>query len=365
MSELNTIQVKKNKVRENEAAERKAAYEQHRREVLQKRKRQQTIKYVTSFSLIIAAIILCCAYLFGVFDPKEDKDTNKRGSSSNTYADSENNSSSGDVDDNDEKETKPDYVAVVGFDADNYVFVDSMYKFETSDKILEMLTEAANTDSEAQEEYQFLLKNKSAYPQGLLYLAVNEPLALEFVIEYPFESKDATYYFDLSKEMEEKEIPHFLQWDERWGYSAYGDDCMGLDGCGPTCLSMVIMGLTKNEVYNPMSVANYCMQNGFYLDGVGTKWEFFTEGADFFGLTSSQISNDEARMIKELEKGNVLICSMAPGDFTMSGHFIVIWDYVDDEFVVNDPNSIVRSEKTWSYEVLEKQFKAIWTFGLK
>ena len=139
---------------------------------------------------------------------------------------------------------------------------------------------------------------------------------------------------------------------------------MGLDGCGPTCLSMVIIGLTGKEMYNPMYVANFCDSQGYYLDGVGTKWEFFTKGAEFFNLTSSQIGNDEEIMKRELEKGNVLICSMAPGDFTMSGHFIVIWDYKDGEFVVNDPNSITRSNKTWSYEVLEDQFKAIWTLGL-
>lgn len=357
MSELNTIQVKKNKQRENEAAKKKAAYEQHRREVIAKRKRQQKIKYATSFSLIIAAIILCCAYLFGVFDPK-DNESETKPPITNT---------GGNVADEPETPEKPTtpVVEIPGFKASDYVFSDNMYKFEIDDKILTMLQKAAKTESDVQEVYQFLLDNKSAYPQGLLYLAVNEPLALDFVIEYPFESKEASFYYDLSDEMAEKRVPHLLQWDKRWGYSAYGDDNMALDGCGPTCLSMVLIGLTNNEIYNPMYVANYCEQRGYYLDGVGTKWEFFTKGAEFFNLESMQIGNDEARMISELEKGNVLICSMAPGDFTMSGHFIVIWDYKDGEFIVNDPNSITRSNKTWSYDVLKDQFKAIWTFGLK
>lgn len=361
MSELNTIQVEKNREREREAARRRAAKEQQRQEAIRKRKQQQMIKYVSSFALIITAIILCCAYLFGVFDPKDEKQQDDSNPETNIVVNntSDNNESSSST-----EETTPNYVEVVGFNADDYVFLDSMYKFETEEKILDMLENAANTASDAQEEYQFLLKNKAAYPQGLLYLAVNEPLALEFVIEYPFESKDATYYYDLSEEMSQQKVPHLLQWDKRWGYSAYGDENMALDGCGPTCLSMVLIGLTGKEIYNPMYVANYCEERGYYLDGVGTKWDFFTEGAEFFNLTSMQIGNDEARMISELEKGNILICSMAPGDFTMSGHFIVIWDYKDGEFVVNDPNSIVRSEKTWSYEVLKSQFKAIWTFSL-
>ena len=357
MSELNTIQVKKNKQRESEAARQKAAYEKQRREAIQRRKRQQTIKYATSFSLIIAAIVLCFAYLLDVFEPNDnEKETSKQTNSRVESSDNNANDST--------EETTPPVVDVSGFDASDYVFIENMYKFEISDKILEMLENAANTEGEAQEIYEFLLENKAAYPQGLLYLAVNEPLALEYVVKYPFESKDATYYHDLSKEMSERKVPHLLQWDERWGYAAYGDDNMGLDGCGPTCLSMVIIGLTGKEMYNPMYVANFCDSQGYYLDGVGTKWEFFTKGAEFFNLTSSQIGNDEEIMKRELEKGNILICSMAPGDFTMSGHFIVIWDYKDGEFVVNDPNSITRSNKTWSYEVLEDQFKAIWTLGL-
>lgn len=354
MAGLDTIHVEKNREREQETARRKAIQEQRRQEAIKRRKRQQTLKYVTSFSLIISAIILCSAYLMGAFDPKNNKDP--QSSSSDIVG--ENNLP------DDESSSSP-YVEVLGFDADNYEFVDSMYKFEISDKILTMLEDAANTESEAQEEYNFLLEHKAAYPQGLLYLAVNEPLALEFVIEYPFESKDATYYFDLSEEIAKQKVPHLLQWDSRWGYSAYGDDNMALDGCGPTCLSMVLIGLTGNQIYNPMYVANYCEELGYYLDGVGTKWDFFTEGAKFFDVNSSQISNDEQVMINQLEKGNILICSMAPGDFTMSGHFIVIWDYKDGEFVVNDPNSVIRSQKTWSYEVLEDQFKAIWTFSMK
>ncbi len=353
MAGLNTIHVEKNREREREAARRKALQEQHRQEMIKRRRRQQTIKYATSFSLIISAIILCFAYLLGVFEAEDaDKDTpgNNTGIVNNDNTGEENSSS---------------YMEVIGFNADDYVFVDSMYKFETSDKILSMLEQAADTEGEMQARYKFLLDNKEAYPQGLLYLAVNEPQAVSFVIEYPFESKDATYYFDLTAEIEKQRVPHLLQWDSRWGYSAYGDDNMALDGCGPTCLSMVLIGLTGNQLYNPMYVANYCEELGYYMDGVGTKWDFFTEGAEFFDVNSYQISNDEQVMINELSKGNILICSMAPGDFTTTGHFIVIWDYKDGDFIINDPNSVIRSDKTWSYEVLEDQFKAIWTFEMK
>ena len=41
---------------------------------------------------------------------------------------------------------------------------------------------------------------------------------------------------------------------------------------------------------------------------------------------------------------------MLPGDFTTSGHFIVIYGHNFLGFKVYDPNSIERSERTWSYD---------------
>ena len=42
--------------------------------------------------------------------------------------------------------------------------------------------------------------------------------------------------------------PLFLQWDPRWGYTEYGEDSfLGLSGCGPTCLSMVLYYLTGDK----------------------------------------------------------------------------------------------------------------------
>lgn len=46
-------------------------------------------------------------------------------------------------------------------------------------------------------------------------------------------------------------IPLLLQWDERWGYKNYGDNIMAINGCGPTCLSMVVSYLKQNGQYHP------------------------------------------------------------------------------------------------------------------
>ena len=56
---------------------------------------------------------------------------------------------------------------------------------------------------------------------------------------------------------------------------------------------------------------------------------------------------------------------MKPGDFTQAGHFIVIYAYEDGVFRVHDPNSIVRSEKTWDYDTLKGQISNLWSFSKK
>ncbi len=68
------------------------------------------------------------------------------------------------------------------------------------------------------------------------------------------------------------------------------------------------------------------------------------------------------RSFQYLKKGNPIICSMGPGDFTTAGHFIVLVGVEEGKIKVNDPNSKERSSKLWDYETLEPQIKNLWVF---
>jgi predicted double-glycine peptidase len=68
-------------------------------------------------------------------------------------------------------------------------------------------------------------------------------------------------------------------------------------------------------------------------------------------------------MIDRLEQGKPLIAALSAGDFTDSGHFIVISGYKDGSFAVNDPNSLERSAKGWTFEQLSGQIRVIWAFS--
>ena len=68
---------------------------------------------------------------------------------------------------------------------------------------------------------------------------------------------------------------------------------------------------------------------------------------------------------EKLAAGTPLICSMWPGDFTTSGHFILLTGLDEaGRVVLNDPNSPKNSEKAWDMAELLPQIRAVWQFWL-
>lgn len=219
------------------------------------------------------------------------------------------------------------------------------------------LAELALTDPDIAEIYA----HKEEYPEDLLMaLAANQEVT-EFVKGYLTASQTVTG--GISPDETAQSFPLFMQWDARWGYVPYGGLNIGISGCGPTCLSMVIFALTRNEKATPDALASYSMDNGYYTEGVGTSWSFMTDAVSKYGVRASEIGLDEAEMKYYLDRGCPIICAMRPGDFTNSGHFIMIYGYDKDGFMVNDPNSRERSDKRWDFETLRYQIKNLWGYS--
>lgn len=226
----------------------------------------------------------------------------------------------------------------------------------------EEAVELLETCGKKDERYRQVLEKLEEYPQALVMnLAVN-PEMISFVCDYPggVEAEPEIRTVEL-----EQKCPLFLQWDKRWGYHSYGtDSTIAVSGCGPTALAMVATALTGEPV-TPVDVAEYAMEKEYYLPGVGTMWTLMTSGAKHYDLDSEQMEPDDYVMKKMLDRGEMLICSMRKGDFTINGHFIVIYGYDDEGFLVNDPMCIYRSKQHWTFKQLRKQFKAIWSLCLK
>lgn len=209
-----------------------------------------------------------------------------------------------------------------------------------------------------------IYKNRSKYPEAMLNAYINNPEMEDFVAGYLNADKNSSQNEGLTEQEKQEDYPLLLQWDKRWGYAPYGGSMIGLSGCGPTCLSMVLFSLTGNDAQTPAQIAQFSEANGYYIPGSGTAWSLMTEGAAQLGLSSRELPLAESTMKSALDSGRPIICSMAPGDFTNEGHFIMIYGYNEQGFLVNDPNCISRSSQPWTFDRLSGQIKNLWAYSL-
>lgn len=198
------------------------------------------------------------------------------------------------------------------------------------------------------------------YPISLIELFERNPETEGFVLNYPFH-KDLDP--DLSRYDREEGVPLFLQWDPMWGYEKYGSDMLAITGCGPTCLAMVGWYLTGDENMTPDRIAKFAQRGGYYEKGYGSSWTLISEGGQELGLQVTELPLVKKKIDTSLEAGKPVILALGEGDFTSTGHYIVLTGIEEEGYRVNDPNSRVNSRQIWSYEQLEGQIRNIWSIG--
>ena len=246
-----------------------------------------------------------------------------------------------------------DYVSLCGLP-----FVDKPVD-RTPNQIQKRLEELAEDKEVIAEIY----RNSSRYPEDMLDALANNPEMADFVDHFLTSDTRPTGR-GLTKAEKQQEYPLFLQWDPRWGYVEYGDGSnIGLAGCGPTCLSMMLYYLLGDENITPDVIAEYSMENGYYMSGTGTAWKLLEDVAAVYGVSVDQPKASEKTLKNALDQGEIVICSMKPGDFTAGGHFVVIYGYDEEGFLINDPNCVARSRQRWTYEEIGRQIKHTWVYG--
>ena len=203
----------------------------------------------------------------------------------------------------------------------------------------------------------------ASIPESLQVFKQKYPEAASFVDDYP-RARNAHPSMDVSGEVTKGVVPLFIQWDERWGYTDYGGGFFGTNGCGPTCLSMVVCGLTGDASVTPYAVARYCEEMGWYTPGAGTSWSLMSDGAMHYGLNVEKGTVSAEYLTEALAEGKVLIASMRPGNFTYTGHFIVLTGLnKNGQVLVNDSNSPSNSAKVWDAQTLAEQMKGVWAYS--
>jgi len=237
------------------------------------------------------------------------------------------------------------------------------------EKIKKLEAIKGKLNSQEAERLDYIIKNIDSYPDTLIDLVARNHETVDFVYSYKDREKynnrklsadiNSSYYVD-------GDVPLFLQWDRRWGYRIYGKEMIGLSGCGPTSLAMVIRHFDSDSTLNPYDVAKYSQDNGYVSADNFTSWKLFETGLSKYGLESQDVIPVEAKMKKALDDNKILIVSVKPGTFTERGHIIVIKGYnKNGDFLINDPNSIVNTNKTWSFDELKSEIRKIWGVSSK
>lgn len=150
------------------------------------------------------------------------------------------------------------------------------------------------------------------------------------------------------------EVVYYNQADARWKDKPYGrTGTIGRSGCGPTALSIAVSSLTDKKV-DPVQMSKWAYENGYYSEGVGSYHTLIPNGAKYFGLkVEGCTENEPQRIVDALAKGKLVIAIMAKGNFTNSGHFIVLRGVTADKrILVADPVSRNRSEKEWDLSII-------------
>ena len=197
------------------------------------------------------------------------------------------------------------------------------------------------------------------YPWEIIELYENNPETRDFVLNYPFRKEMSLDLSGYSRDT----VPLFLQWDPMWGYASYGSSCIAVTGCGPTCLAMAGYYLTGEDRFNPVEVAAFAEKNGYYEKGYGSSWTLVSEGAERLGLSVKELPLVKKKITGALDSGSPVILALGKGDFTSSGHYILLTSWNGEAFAVRDPNSRIRSEHLWTYEQLEGQIRNIWAIS--
>ena len=165
----------------------------------------------------------------------------------------------------------------------------------------------------------------------------------------------------------------YLQTDPRWGsldYSAPGEKTtIAASGCGPTAMAMVLATWADPSV-NPKTECAWALAHWYKAPRQGTYYGYFEPAGARYGLRVTRLNytslygkstsayHDQVK--DALDRGELVIACMGPGNWTSSGHYVLVYGIEGDTIYINDPASTKAARTKGSYSLFKQQVKYYW-----
>jgi hypothetical protein len=240
------------------------------------------------------------------------------------------------------------------------------------DDVKQSLAEMAPAD----ERIQYIYDNMDQYSaQILTYFVtrIDTKSVIDFVYDYPQKHNlDEPIVF--TEEELNSDLPLLLQYDERWGYKYLGGtengEMLAESGCLCCCLNMIYIGSTHSDALNPYTIGCDMYENNL-LGISGTKDKAVPFFCNKYGLSCEEYAIDETnrpdeKIIRDtLDSGGYILLSVKPGKFTKIGHAILIREYKDGKYYINDPASKIRSNTPYTFNEIAEDINKFWVISNK
>lgn len=210
-------------------------------------------------------------------------------------------------------------------------------------------------EKDKNEKINWIYQNFDNLSDTDINLVGNDTDISEFIYNYHNGIYEFDYYEGESVDFNRK-TPFYLQWDNRWAYNKLGSSVIGFTACGPTSIAMILNRLNPNLNLNPKILSEDADN---FMTNEGIDWSFFTYASNKYGFNIKTVGLDKDQMI-EILKDYPLLVSVKSGYFTLGGHILVIDSYKNGKFIINDPNSIKNSQKTWTFNQLKDDIVNMW-----
>ncbi len=163
-----------------------------------------------------------------------------------------------------------------------------------------------------------------------------------------------------------KKFPSFKYYNQVLYDEPYGNYDIKGSGCCPTCLAMVLTYLTKDKVL-PTDLTD-AMSNYLYPEGTDVTGNCYPDVCGKYNIKPTMLDWSNKETIRDALKNNKpCILNVSEGNFTSSGHYIVLLGLDEKgDVIVADPNNINTSIQTYSLDSLINQTHQIgaacWSF---